>query len=318
LLRNGVAYRPSLAVDVDAGGGALVDADLDVPRAVHQRRLTACQPADPDGTAGGRGGDVAVGPVDVEVAAAAAEVEVAVGVADPGPPARVREPHRAGDLADPHRERVTVDGGASVDVADRDVTGRDVRRQPVDAECVAVTGLRLDAERRDRTAEEGHGLAPEGEDGRRRLRRAGHREPGIGRLCGRGVETGVGHGVVGGQRQVATRCAQLLAGGHRGVGRRRVLRAGDEREVGREPGRARHPCAAREGAATGDADARVIGGGHPRRLTAAAPRAVALGQVGAADLGDERRRHRVADEVDGGGERLAAPRRGALALGPRR
>ena len=75
LRRNEVVHRPSLAVDVDGGSGALADADLDVSRAVHQLRLTVCHPADPNGTAGCRGGDAAVGAVDVEVAAAAAEIE---------------------------------------------------------------------------------------------------------------------------------------------------------------------------------------------------------------------------------------------------
>ena len=37
-----------------------------------------CHPADPNGTAGCRSGDAAVGAVDVEVAAAAAEIEVGI------------------------------------------------------------------------------------------------------------------------------------------------------------------------------------------------------------------------------------------------
>jgi hypothetical protein len=48
-------------------------------------------------------------------------------------PARAREPDSALDLADPHRERPAVDVGAPGDVADRDLTGRDVRLQRVDA-----------------------------------------------------------------------------------------------------------------------------------------------------------------------------------------
>jgi hypothetical protein len=54
-------------------------------------------------------------------------------MADPGLPARVREFDRALDLADPHRERPAVNGGAPGDVADRGLTGRDVRLQRVDA-----------------------------------------------------------------------------------------------------------------------------------------------------------------------------------------
>ncbi|MBO0813726.1 MAG: hypothetical protein J2P30_01015 [Actinobacteria bacterium] len=71
--------------------------------------------------------------VDVEVAAAAAEIEVGRGVADPGPPAGALDPDSALDLGDPYRERPTVDAGAPADVADRDLTGRDVRLQRVDA-----------------------------------------------------------------------------------------------------------------------------------------------------------------------------------------
>ena len=133
LRRDEVVHRPSLAVGVDGGGGALADADLDVSRAVHQLRLTVGHPADPNGTAGRRGGDAAVGAVDVEVAAGAAEIEVGRGVTDPDLPARVRELDGALDLADPHRERRTVDVGGSGDVADRDLAGRDVGLQRVDA-----------------------------------------------------------------------------------------------------------------------------------------------------------------------------------------
>jgi hypothetical protein len=119
----------SLAVDVDGGGGALANADLNVSRAVHQLRLTMCHPADPNDTAGCRSGDAAVGAVDVEVAAAAAQIEVGRGVADPGVPARTREPDSSLDLADPQRERPAVDVGAPGNVADRDLTGRDARLQ---------------------------------------------------------------------------------------------------------------------------------------------------------------------------------------------
>src|SRR5262249_13314249 len=55
------------------------------------------------------------------------------GVADPGLPARAREPDSALNLADPHRERPAVDAGASGDMTDRDLTGRDARLQRVDA-----------------------------------------------------------------------------------------------------------------------------------------------------------------------------------------
>src|SRR5215475_10683976 len=103
--RDEVVHRPPLAVGVDGGGGALADADLDVSRAVHQLRLTVCHPADPDGTAGCRGCDAAVGAVDVEVAPAAAEIEVGRGVADRGLPAGALDPDGAPGLADPHRER---------------------------------------------------------------------------------------------------------------------------------------------------------------------------------------------------------------------
>ena len=126
-------HRPTLAGGVHPGRNALADADLDVSGAVHQLRLTARQPADPDGTGGCRGGDAAVGPLDVEAAAAAAEIEVGRGVADPGPSAGTRDPDRGFDLADPYRERPAVDVGAPGDVADRDLTGRDVRPQRVDA-----------------------------------------------------------------------------------------------------------------------------------------------------------------------------------------
>jgi DNA-binding SARP family transcriptional activator len=132
------AVRKDLALDAHTlstmvRSGALADADLDVARAVHQLRLTMCQPGDPNGTAVRRGGDAAVGAVDVEAAAATAELEVGRGVADPGPPARARNPDRALDLTDPHRERPTVHVGTPGDMADRDLTGRDVRLQCVDA-----------------------------------------------------------------------------------------------------------------------------------------------------------------------------------------
>jgi len=100
-----------------------------------------CHPADPDGTAGRRGGDVAVGAVDVETTAATAELQIGRGVTDPGLPAGARDPDRALHLADPHRERPAVDVGAPRDVGDRDLTGRDVRPQRVDA-------IQLDPSRR--------------------------------------------------------------------------------------------------------------------------------------------------------------------------
>jgi len=126
-------HRSSLAVDVDGGNGALADADLDVARGVPQLRPARGHPPDPNGAAGGLGGDMAVGAVDVEVAAGAVEIEVGRGVADPGLPARGREPDRTVDLADPQRERRSVDVGTSGDVPDRDLTGGDARRQCVDA-----------------------------------------------------------------------------------------------------------------------------------------------------------------------------------------
>ena len=49
-----------------------------------------------------------------------------------GLPARAREPDCALGLADPHHESPTVDVGAPGDVADRDLTGCDVRLQCID------------------------------------------------------------------------------------------------------------------------------------------------------------------------------------------
>jgi hypothetical protein len=112
---------------------ALADADLDGARAVRQGRMTACQPADPDGTVARLGGDAAVGAVDVETAAAADEIEVGRGVTDPDLPARAGEPDSAPGLADPYRDGAAFDVGAPGDVADRDLTSRDVRVQRVDA-----------------------------------------------------------------------------------------------------------------------------------------------------------------------------------------
>ena len=131
--RNGITHRSALAVDVDIDSGARGDADLDVSCAVHQLRRTAAQSADPNGAAGCRGGDAAVGAVDVEAAAATAELKVGRGVADPDLSGRGPQPGSTLDLADPHGDRLAFDVGAPGDVDDRDLTARDVCLQGVDA-----------------------------------------------------------------------------------------------------------------------------------------------------------------------------------------
>ena len=115
LRRNGVAHRPSLAVDVDGGSGALADADLDVARAVHQLRLTAViRPI--------RMAPLAVVAVTLPSARSMSKLPLAL--------LRSRSAEAWPIRTCPRAPSMSARPG---DVADRDVTGRDVRLQRVDA-----------------------------------------------------------------------------------------------------------------------------------------------------------------------------------------
>src|SRR5258708_7789352 len=103
--RQGTVHAAELRARVEQGSGPLPDAHLELAVGGPQLDRTAHYLADPDGAAGGLGGDPRERPVDRDVAVGGVAAQV------------------AGDLAKPGDAVEILDHGGAVDLADADLAG---------------------------------------------------------------------------------------------------------------------------------------------------------------------------------------------------
>src|SRR5215831_14966313 len=154
-----VADMAELRVDVEPGGGAGVDADLDLAEAGLERGRAAHDLADPDVAVGGAGGDVgarladgdvAVGRVHPQVAGDLANPAVAVGVLDHRRSVDVAQAYPAGPRTDLGPARGPVHGngaGAGVHLERAGLLELDVAGRGLDPALAEAAGT---ADRYDR------------------------------------------------------------------------------------------------------------------------------------------------------------------------
>src|ERR1700733_3459142 len=164
-----VVHAAEVRVQVEPGGGARAEADLDLAEAGLERGRAAGHPADPDVAVAGAGVHVARRPADGDLAVGAVDAQVRGHVADPGLAVGVLDHRRAVDLAqaDPPGARADLGrAGNPVHLDPADPGAQVCRADLIEADA-AGAGLEPALPERSGGAERGHrGLGPDNRAGR--------------------------------------------------------------------------------------------------------------------------------------------------------